>query len=233
MTSTYVSLKTSNSQLGNDIPAVQQVARQRVPRQLRRADAIGIVGKRRGHVVHRLGGQLVESIIPVIRRRRNMILRPPLSGGEQVACGVVGVVRALRGAARVQAGDQPVVGIVVVADGVVLRARDGHAGAVTSRVKGITHRQAALLAFAGQTPQAVIFISRDHAVLVGLACLISRRIIGVVEGRKRSSVLRVCQARNPVCGVVGVGGGDAVGQRHARAVAVDVVLSYLLRFATL
>ena len=78
-------------QLGNDIPAVQQVARERVPRQLRRADARGIVGKRRGHVVHRLGCQLIKSIIPVIRRRRNMILRPPLGGGEQVAAGVVGV----------------------------------------------------------------------------------------------------------------------------------------------
>lgn len=150
-------------------------------------------------------------------------LRPPLGGGEQIAAGVVGVIRALRGAARIQAGDQAVVGIIIVVDGVVLRACHSHAGAVSSRVKGIIHRQAALLAFAGQTPQAVVFISRDHAVLVGLACLIAGGIIGVVEGRKRVPVLRVRQARDPVGGVVGVGGGDAVGQRHARAVAVCVV----------
>ena len=80
-------------QFGNNIPAVQQIARQRVPRQLRRADAGGVVGEGSGHVVHRLGDKLVESIIPVIRRRRNARLRPPLGCGEQIAAGVRSRIR--------------------------------------------------------------------------------------------------------------------------------------------
>ena len=103
------------------------------------------------------------------RAEQSDALGSPLALGQKVPICVVGVEGTLRRtSAYVLAGGQPVVGVVAVADGISLAARDRHGAAVACGIKGIGYREAARFALLGETTQAVIGIGGDHAVVVRL-----------------------------------------------------------------
>ncbi len=77
----------------DDIAAVQVIAGSGRSHGFCRADSLRVIGVGAALAVYRLAGQLVEAVVAIARNCRDSILRPPLTLGQKVPVGIIGVAR--------------------------------------------------------------------------------------------------------------------------------------------
>ena len=120
-------------------------------------------------------------------------------------------------------GQQAVVRVISVADGVVFCAADRHCRAVAADIIGVILRQCARFALLHQSVQAVIDVARDLAVSSRLCLLAPACIIGICIRRDLVAVVPVFERNDPICLIVAVGLGHAVCVGQTGPVAIRVI----------
>ncbi len=79
--------------LSDYIAAVKIVVSGGRSHSLCRAESLCVIGVGAALSVYRLAGQLVEAVVAIARNCRDSILRPPLTLGQKVPVGIIGVAR--------------------------------------------------------------------------------------------------------------------------------------------